>query len=79
MDPMKERSLTLPDIMLIGGTRLALGAGIALLLAQKLNGDQRRGAGWALLAVGALTTIPLVIKVLGKRDQPSAWAEVSEN
>ena len=70
MDLMKERSLTLPEIMLIGGTRAALGAGIALLLARKLNGDQRRGAGWALLAVGALSSIPLVMNVLGKKDQP---------
>jgi len=69
MDLMKERGLTLPEIMLIGGTRVALGAGIALLLAERLSGDQRRGAGWALLAVGALSTIPLVISVLGKQDQ----------
>jgi hypothetical protein len=66
---MRERSLTLPEIMLIGGTRIALGAGIALLLAQKLSGGQRRGAGWALLTVGVLSSIPLVITVLGKKDQ----------
>ena len=63
---MKERTLTMPEIMLIAGTRVALGVGIGLLLADKLNDDQRRGAGWALLAVGALSTIPLVINVLGK-------------
>ena len=68
MDIMKERGLTLPEIMLIGGTRAALGAGIGLLLADKLNDNQRRGAGWALLAVGALSTIPIVINVLGKED-----------
>jgi hypothetical protein len=66
---MKERRLTLPEIMLIGGTRIALGAGIALLLAQKLSSDQRRGAGWALLAVGAVSSIPLVITVLGKKER----------
>jgi hypothetical protein len=64
---MKERTLTMPEIMLIAGTRVALGAGIGLLLADKLNEDQRRGAGLALLAVGVLSTIPLVINVLGKR------------
>jgi len=63
---MKERTLTMPEIMLIAGTRIALGTGIGLLLADKLNEDHRRGAGWALLAVGVLTTIPLVINVLGK-------------
>ena len=65
---MIERKLTLPEIALIGGTRAALGAGIALLVGPKLTSDQRKGAGWALLAVGALTTIPLVISIFGKKD-----------
>ncbi len=63
---MKERTVTIPDLALIAGTRIALGAGIGLLLADKLNEDRRKGAGWALLAVGVLTTIPLMMNVLGK-------------
>jgi hypothetical protein len=57
---MRERSLTIPEIMLIGGTRVALGVGLGLLIGDKLSHDARKGAGWALLAVGVLTTIPLV-------------------
>ncbi len=45
--------------MLIAGTRVALGAGIGLLLSDRLTEDQRKAAGWALLAVGVLTTIPI--------------------
>jgi hypothetical protein len=41
-----------------------LGAGIGLLLSGKLSKDQRKAAGWALVAVGAATTIPLLITVL---------------
>ena len=67
---MKKRTLTIPDLALIAGTRIAIGAGIGLLLADRLNEDRRKGAGWALLAVGALTTIPLVMKVLGKSSVP---------
>ena len=67
---MKERIVTLPDLALIAGTRIALGAGIGLLLADKLKEDQRKGAGWALLAVGVLTTIPLMVNVLGQRAIP---------
>ena len=63
---MRERSLTIPEIALIGGTRVALGVGIGLLLADRLNDDQRHGAGWALLAIGALTTIPIVLNILNK-------------
>jgi hypothetical protein len=65
---MQERGLTIPEIALIAGTRVALGAGIGLLLSEKFSDDQRRGAGWALLAVGALTTIPIVLNIL-KRTQ----------
>ena len=72
---MKERTLTMPEIMLIAGTRIALGTGIGLLLADKLNEDHRRRAGWALLAVGVLTTIPLVINVLGKSSVPERIGE----
>jgi len=64
---MKERMLTIPEIMLIAGTRIALGVGIGLLLADKLPEDHRRGAGWALLVLGVLSTPPLVMNVLGKR------------
>jgi len=64
---MRERQVTLPTIGLIAGTRVALGAGIGLLLAGRLTPEQRRAAGWALLAVGALTTIPLAVEVLGGR------------
>ncbi|HEX9290999.1 MAG TPA: hypothetical protein VF904_15875 [Anaeromyxobacteraceae bacterium] len=60
---MKERILTTPDIMLMAGTRVALGAGIGLLLSKKLAEGARQGAGWALLALGTLSTIPLVMKV----------------
>jgi len=44
---MRERGLTIPEIAVIGGTRAALGAGIGLLISDRLNKDQRKGAGWA--------------------------------
>ena len=72
---MKEKMLTIPEIMLIAGTRIALGAGIELLLADELIEDHRRGAKWALLAVGVLSTIPLVMNVLGKSSVPERISE----
>jgi 4-amino-4-deoxy-L-arabinose transferase-like glycosyltransferase len=63
---MKERIVTLPEIGLIAATRGMLGAGIGLLLSGKLKKDQRRAVGWTLVAVGAVTTIPLLMTVLGK-------------
>ena len=64
---LKERKVTISELMLIGGTRVALGLGIGLLIRDKLNKDQRKAAGLALLIVGAVTTIPLAIEVLSKK------------
>lgn len=64
---MKKAELTLPEIALIAGTRGMIGAGAGLLLADKLNDDQRKIMGWTLLIIGAISTIPLAIEVMGKR------------
>ena len=61
---MIQRTVTLPTLGLIAGTRVALGAGIALLMAERLNHDQRRAVGWTLLGVGVLSTILLVPEVM---------------
>jgi len=64
---MKKSDLTLPEIALIAGTRGMIGAGAGLLLADRLNKDQRKSIGWTLLIIGAISTIPLAIEVLSKR------------
>jgi hypothetical protein len=45
-----------------------LAAGVALLLAERLSADQRKAVGWTLFLVGALSSIPLGIEVLGKTE-----------
>ncbi len=66
---MIERKLSIAEIILIAGTRVALGAGIGLLLSSRLTDDQRKAAGIALALVGGLTTIPLAIGVIGRRSE----------
>ncbi len=56
---MKKHEVTIPQIGLMVGTRAMFGAGIALLVSEKLTGEQRRAIGWTLVGVGTLTTIPL--------------------
>jgi EamA domain-containing membrane protein RarD len=63
---MRKTELTMPELGLIAGTRALLGAGLGLLLADKLNQDQRRAVGWTLFLVGAVTTIPLALHVFSK-------------
>jgi len=62
---MRETIISLPELALIGGTRAALGAGLGLLLADRLPADQRRAVGWTLLLIGVATTIPLAFEILG--------------
>jgi hypothetical protein len=57
--------ITLPELALIAGTRAALGAGVGLLLADRLDATQRKAVGWTLVFLSAATTIPLAIEVLG--------------
>ena len=61
---MLERNLSIAEIILIAGTRVALGAGIGLLLAGRLSDEQRKAAGFALALIGGLTTIPLAMNIL---------------
>lgn len=63
---MKERGLTFPEIGLIAGTRGMLGAGIALLVGDRLGPQTRRALGWTLFLVGALSTAPLIAHMLHK-------------
>jgi len=73
---MRKTVLTIPEVALIGLTRVALGAGLGLLLGGKLDRSARRAAGLALFAVGALSTVPLVLDVLSKKPGNSAPGDV---
>ncbi len=63
----RETTISLPELMMVAGTRTALGTGIGLIFADRLNRDQRRAAGLALLFVGVVSTIPLSLEILGGR------------
>ena len=63
---MRRISLRVPEIGFIAGTRAAFGAGLGLLLADRLNRRQRRKVGRMLVAIGAVTTVPVVVKLIRK-------------
>ena len=69
---MRKSVLTIPEIGLIALTRVALGAGLGLLLSGKLDRNARTAAGVALVAFGALTTFPLIADVLCKKPEHTA-------
>ena len=61
---MRTITFTPPLLGLLVGTRAMLAAGVSLLLADRLDRGQRRAAGWTLVAVGAVTTVPLVLELI---------------
>jgi len=61
--------LNFPTFGFVVATRAMIGAGLGLLLSDRLNADRRRAVGATLLAVGAATTIPALFAVLrGRRE-----------
>jgi hypothetical protein len=65
--PPLRPSATAAEIILIAGARVALGAGIGLLISNRLSKEQRNAAGLALAIVGGLTTIPLALAVISRK------------
>ncbi len=64
---MAQKTLTIPDIGFIALTRVALGVGIGVLISGGFDRDLRKAVGWALVGVGGVTTIPILMRVLGKQ------------
>jgi len=60
---MREHRVTLPELALIGGTRGMIGLGAGLLISEYLGFDRRRLVGWSLLVIGALSTIPIALRL----------------
>src|SRR6478752_3372158 len=60
---MRTITLALPQFGFVVVTRALLGAGIALLVAERLPQAHRRTIATGLIAVGAVTTIPAALWV----------------
>jgi hypothetical protein len=66
---MKRTTLTFPELGMIAGTRAALGAGAALLLADRFTREQRKTVGLTLFVIGAVSTVPLALLALGRLEK----------
>jgi len=68
MNLSQPKSLTVPEIALIAATRGAIGFGAGLLLAGKFRRERRQLLGWTLFLSGLASTIPIALRVFGKRE-----------
>jgi hypothetical protein len=66
---VKEIQLTQSELAFIIATRAMIGAGIALLFADRFSAEQRKAVGATLALAGLVTTIPAVWAIFGKCKQ----------
>jgi len=60
---MRQVPVPLHELAFIAATRGLAGAGLGLLLADRLSRPARRAVGWTLLGIGAATTVPIAVSV----------------
>jgi hypothetical protein len=71
MDISDAKSVTVPEIALIAATRGAIGFGVGLLLANKFKREQRKMLGWTLFISGLASTIPIAMRIFGRKQANS--------
>lgn len=64
---MHALTVKLPVFAFIVATRAALGFGTGLLISGKIPQPRRRRIGMALVAIGAVTTIPAIRAIAASR------------
>ena len=67
MNISETKSVTIPELALIAATRGAIGFGAGLLLADKLKRERRKVLGWSLFLSGLASTVPIAMRVFGKK------------
>lgn len=59
-------SISYPELGLFAATRGMIGAGIGLMLANRISREKRRAIGLPLFIIGALSTIPIAMRLFHK-------------
>jgi len=76
---MKTYPVTIPEMAIVALTRGMAGAGLGLLAAGSLSRETRRTLGWTLLALGAVSTVPILFAFLGDRTVSSKAASTTRD
>ena len=67
---MRDVNLSVPEMIFVARTRGMAGAGIGLLAADLVRPDARKPVGWTLIAIGAITTLPIAATLIGRARRP---------
>lgn len=66
---MRHIDIPIHELAFVAATRGMAGAGLGLLLAGFMKPETRKTVGWTLLALGALTTVPIAVSLI-RRSEP---------
>jgi len=72
---MRKFEASVPEVAFVAVTRGMVGAGAGLLVSEFLPRDTRRAVGWTLLAIGALTTLPIAATLITRAREPRLLAD----
>ena len=67
---MRDVNVSVPEMIFVALTRGMAGAGIGLLVADYVRPVARKPMGWTLVAIGALTTLPIAATLIGRARRP---------
>ena len=73
----RQLNLSLPEFAFVVATRAALGAGVGLLASAGVCKKTRKRIGATLLTVGAVTTLPALWLVFGRKEEKDDLAAAS--
>lgn len=59
-------SISYPELGLFAATRGMIGAGLGLMLSNRISREKRRMIGLPLFIIGALSTIPIAMRLFHK-------------
>ena len=75
---MKSVELNTSTLFFVVGTRVALGLGLGLFLAERIPPEQRRKLALGLIGFGAATTIPAARAVFAPRTRPALSESIED-
>jgi hypothetical protein len=64
----KQLQISVPELILVAVTRGAIGVGVGLLIANRLSRKRRKTLGLPLFVLGALSSIPIAIRIFHKEE-----------
>lgn len=61
-----QAEFTIPEVARVGGTRIALGVGLGLMLANRMTRTERRAVGTTLFVCGLFSAGLMALELFGK-------------